>query len=186
MDVIEKKTRKCYHEGHVFEGKPEKYVIGYNPLTQKEEFSVVIFCHIACVRAHLRENHWRDPHLIVWYEKYLRITRGLTGELPTAPSANVLACFRDDGEGISIEEFRRFEISTGLYQKDETPHVHPAIFLDCETQKDNPVPLDKIIAKSLTQGNALYANYLKAGKFIPKAIAKDNLEQSPEQTIAEV
>lgn len=179
MDEEKRKPvkQRCRNDGHKFQGRPEQFVVGYDRYTHKPIFDKRTFCHIACVQFFLRSNLALDPHILNLYNTYLRTERGLQGDIPTAPDPVCLACFNVTGEGIqTIEEYRQFDKSFTLAERDVHPAIDRQIFVQAP-QVDHPETFYHINLKNRTLHTELYKRCKDNGEEIPKALLEEENER---------
>lgn len=102
--------KHCFHDGFpIDEGKPTfTFPVAVKPTTVT--LSKLVFCSLACVKAHLVFSTIIHPNRLEAFTMYVSRKYG-TEHVSPAPARSVLACYRTDG-GITIEKFREHNQTT--------------------------------------------------------------------------
>ena len=73
--------------------------------SSKTVLSPLVFCSMRCTKGYLVCNSLLHPNRQELFSLYVSMKFG-EGNIVPAPDSSVLAAYRSDGQGVSIEEFR--------------------------------------------------------------------------------
>jgi len=159
-----------YHSGY-FKGKPFCYP-NRKLLTGKFGFDTATFCGPPCAKGYLDVVFQGSPQLMTWLHLYVHRDLGIREPIPTAPNPRLMKKFRNDGKGLSEEEFLQFENSHKLVEKINHIPIDLRVW-EQETQTNCEEPFHEVIRKNKIVADMLFKEHVEAGHPIPKTLLND-------------
>jgi len=167
----------CLNDGHPIY-PPAKPVFAPNRRKRSGEFGFFPynFCSVSCAKAFLATRYQYAPILTTWLTLYAKMKLGIQGNIPCAPDQPTINVYRNDDQGITIEDYRRFENSHLFVERmDMHPTINRQVWQD-EEQQNSTKSFVEIIRAQNTLAERLFKDFQETGGVIPKTLLNNKLK----------